>query len=102
MSKFSGFSLTVIPFSWAIGRWDIRNKTVWAFGPLRFSIHRGLGGWKAEVAPRVGQRCVLRSGGSTMVVMRVLSNTVVRVVWLTDTGASTETFDTAMLRFAKD
>ena len=38
----TGFSVTLIPFSWALGRRDIRKKTLWAFGPLRFGIHREL------------------------------------------------------------
>ena len=42
----TAFSLTFVPFSWAIGRKDIRNKTLWAFGPIRFGVHRKLGTWK--------------------------------------------------------
>lgn len=42
----TGYSITLIPFSWAFGKWTIRNKTLWALGPLRFSIHRKLGKWK--------------------------------------------------------
>jgi len=41
------YSLTLVPLSWHIGRRDIRQKTLWAFGPLRFVIHRGLGSWEA-------------------------------------------------------
>lgn len=40
----TGFSITFIPFSWAFGRWDIRRKTLWALGPIRFGIHRNLYG----------------------------------------------------------
>jgi len=45
-----GFSLSLMPFSWAKGRQDIRNKSVWALGPFRFSLHRELGPWKAATA----------------------------------------------------
>ena len=41
----TGYSITLVPLSWHIGRWDIRKKTLWAFGPFRFVIHRGLGEW---------------------------------------------------------
>lgn len=41
----SGYSITLIPLSFAIGKVTIRNKTVWAFGPFRFSIHRNLAPW---------------------------------------------------------
>jgi hypothetical protein len=40
----TGYSITIIPYSWAFGRWDIRKKTLWAFGPFRFGIHRGITG----------------------------------------------------------
>lgn len=43
-----GFSLTLIPLSWAIGKWTIRDKTLWAFGPFRFGIHRNLGSWRND------------------------------------------------------
>lgn len=43
----TAFSITFVPASWAIGFWCIRQKTLYAFGPFRFSIHRGLGKWKA-------------------------------------------------------
>jgi hypothetical protein len=43
----TGYSITLIPKSWAIGRVDIRNKSVWSFGPLRFSIHRNLKPWES-------------------------------------------------------
>jgi hypothetical protein len=42
----TGYSLTLIPKSWAIGKVNIRNKTVWALGPFRFSIHRKLRHWE--------------------------------------------------------
>ena len=38
----TGYSITLIPKSWALGRFDIRDKTLWAFGPFRFGIHRKL------------------------------------------------------------
>ena len=38
----NGFSITIIPRSWRLGRFDIRKKTLWAFGPLRFGLHRDL------------------------------------------------------------
>lgn len=41
----TGYSLMLVPMSWAFGRWDVRRKTLWALGPFRFSIHRGLGPW---------------------------------------------------------
>lgn len=36
----TGYSLSLFPTSWEVGKARIRNKTVLAFGPLRFSIHR--------------------------------------------------------------
>jgi len=38
----NGYSITFIPKSWRLGRFDIRKKTLWAFGPLRFGLHRDL------------------------------------------------------------
>jgi hypothetical protein len=38
----TGYSISLMPFSWAIGRRDVRKKTLFALGPLRFSIHRDL------------------------------------------------------------
>ena len=38
-----GASLSIFPTSWEIGKVTIRNKTVWALGPFRFSIHRVVG-----------------------------------------------------------
>lgn len=38
----NGYSITLVPKSWAFGRWDIRRKTLWAFGPFRFVFHRDL------------------------------------------------------------
>lgn len=38
----TGFSITIIPLSWKVGRFDIRSKTLWALGPLRFGVHRRL------------------------------------------------------------
>ena len=43
----TGYSITLIPKSWAIGRVRIRNKTIWSFGPLRFAIHRNLARWES-------------------------------------------------------
>ena len=40
----TGWSIAVIPFSWHLGRMDVRKKTLWALGPFRFVIHRGLSG----------------------------------------------------------
>lgn len=40
-----GYSITLIPWSWAVGKVKIRNKIIWAFGPFRFSIHYQLGPW---------------------------------------------------------
>lgn len=40
----TGYSITFIPRSWGFGRWDIRNKTLWALGPFRFGVHRQLTG----------------------------------------------------------
>lgn len=42
----TGWSITLILCSWAIGRKNIRHKTVVAFGPFRFSVHRELSAWK--------------------------------------------------------
>ncbi len=35
----TGYSITIIPKSWAVGRWDKGQKTIWAFGPFRFVLH---------------------------------------------------------------
>jgi hypothetical protein len=43
----TGFSLTLIPFSWHIGVWKREKKTLWALGPFRFVIHRLTGEWKS-------------------------------------------------------
>lgn len=40
----NGYSITLVPQSWSFGRWDIRKKTLWALGPFRFVLHRGLTG----------------------------------------------------------
>lgn len=42
----TGYGITIIPMSWAIGVWKKSHKTVIAFGPLRFSHHKGLPKWK--------------------------------------------------------
>lgn len=44
----TGYSLIFVPFSWEFGRWDIRQKTLWGFGPFRLAIHRELGKWKGS------------------------------------------------------
>ena len=44
----TGYSVAIIPLSWTFGRKNIRQKTVYALGPFRFSIHRGLGRWKDQ------------------------------------------------------
>lgn len=44
----NGYSLTIIPRSWALGVWHKLHKTILAIGPLRFVVHRALGDWKAE------------------------------------------------------
>lgn len=46
--RYTGFSILVVPFSWAVGRWDIRDKTLFSFGPIRFAIHRNLGPWEGN------------------------------------------------------
>lgn len=43
-----GYSIVLIPRSWAIGTWYKKNKIIFAFGPLRFAIHYGLGPWKPK------------------------------------------------------
>ncbi len=42
------YSLTLVPMSWGFGRWNVRKKTLWALGPLRFVLHRGLNGKYGE------------------------------------------------------
>ncbi len=39
-----GYSLTIIPRSWSFGRWDKDNKTLWALGPFRFTVHNKITG----------------------------------------------------------
>ncbi len=43
----TGYSITFILFSWVIGKYNVRKKTLWAFGPFRFGIHRNLESWIA-------------------------------------------------------
>lgn len=38
-----GYSIAIFPTSWDFGKFQIRKKTMWAFGPFRFSIHRVTG-----------------------------------------------------------
>lgn len=43
----TGYGIMLIPLSWAIGRWDVSQfKSIWSFGPLRFTLHRKLDRWK--------------------------------------------------------
>lgn len=42
----NGYSICLIPKSWALGLWRKHQKTIFSVGPLRFVIHRGLGPWK--------------------------------------------------------
>lgn len=41
-----GFGLVVFPFSWHLGYWPRKKKTLFAFGPLRLVIYRATGEWK--------------------------------------------------------
>lgn len=34
-----GVSLTLFPLSWHFGPWRVRNKYLFAVGPLRFVLH---------------------------------------------------------------
>lgn len=45
----TGYSLTFVPFSWVVGIQHKTYKTLYAFGPFRFVIHRGLPSWKDGV-----------------------------------------------------
>ena len=40
----NAYSITIGPKAWAFGRWNIRSKTLWALGPIRFGLHRNLKG----------------------------------------------------------
>ena len=40
----TGYSIAVVVWSWGLGRWDVRGKTLWALGTLRFGVHRNLSG----------------------------------------------------------
>ena len=40
----TGYSISIVVWSWGLGRWDIRDKTLWALGPLRAVVHRNLSG----------------------------------------------------------
>jgi hypothetical protein len=44
----TGYSVTLILGSWALGTWRKYHKTILAVGPLRFTKHRDLPGWKEE------------------------------------------------------
>lgn len=35
-----GISIAIFPTAWETGHKRIRQKDVWALGPIRFSIHR--------------------------------------------------------------
>lgn len=54
MSKtFTGYSILFVPADWQLGAWHKPNgyrtkKSIYAFGPLRFVIHRELGAWKPD------------------------------------------------------
>lgn len=51
-----GYSLILIPGSWAFGVWRMPyKKTVYALGPFRFAVHYMLGAWKpeGEFEPRI-------------------------------------------------
>lgn len=48
----NGYGLLFVPFSWALGRWNVYSKpptrvkkTLWALGPFRFVRHYDLGAW---------------------------------------------------------
>lgn len=41
-----GYSISFIPFSWKLDVWHRPHKSLWAFGPFRLGVHRGLGEWK--------------------------------------------------------
>lgn len=43
-----GYSLVVIPKSWAVGMWRRPHKTIYSLGPFRLAIHYALGDWKVE------------------------------------------------------
>jgi hypothetical protein len=51
-----GYGLTIIPFSWAIGKWRKTHKTILAFGPIRLTAHYDLGGWKEIQLPNPRER----------------------------------------------
>jgi hypothetical protein len=41
----NGYGICFVPMSWAWGRWDKSlNKTMWAFGPIRFVRYRNITG----------------------------------------------------------
>jgi hypothetical protein len=46
-----GYGVTIIPASWAIGKWKKGHKTILAFGPLRLTVHYDLGEWKKSPFP---------------------------------------------------
>ncbi len=41
-----GYSLSIFPTSWQFGKVKIRDKTVFAIGPFRYSIHKVNGSLK--------------------------------------------------------
>lgn len=47
-TKLRGYSLVLIPLSWAFGVWRKPHKTIFALGPFRLAIHHELGKWRAE------------------------------------------------------
>ena len=44
----NGYSIVLVPRDWVIDSWHKDHKSIYAFGPLRFVLHRGLGPWKDE------------------------------------------------------
>lgn len=51
----NGYSIVLIPSDWQFGSWHKPNgyrtkKSIYAFGPFRFVIHRNLGAWKPDPA----------------------------------------------------
>ncbi len=42
-----GFGFVIFPLSWRIGFWPRPKKSIIAFGPLRFVLHKQPGEWVA-------------------------------------------------------
>lgn len=71
----NGYSIALIPQSWACGVWRKRQKTIFACGPFRFVIHRGLREWKpSPLFERDGEWYIRNGDGTTHKLLAIAPN----------------------------